>query len=255
MISSTKINMYLRCPRQYWFRYVQDMRVPPAGGLILGRSFHETLKKNFIQKLKTEKDLSHQDLDDIYVDALNKEITENSEIYDDFQLDEAPEVLREDGRKLVKLARVEYTPKIYPKLVEEKIEIKILQYDIQGFLDLVTKENIIHDYKTGKSSMTANIPIFDLQLSLYSFLFKSIYKQQELQQVEAHKVGFIRSKQPKIVHNTTTITQFHFNRLLKLLDYVNQAIAQGFFPPTPSADWMCNPQYCGYCELCKEEDL
>jgi len=52
-ISVTQIKMYLRCPAQYYFRYVLGLKIPPAGALVLGRAVHAGLEHYFAGKLHT----------------------------------------------------------------------------------------------------------------------------------------------------------------------------------------------------------
>jgi hypothetical protein len=36
-ISFTQLNAFLRCPRQYYFRYVLGLRTPPSGAMVQSR--------------------------------------------------------------------------------------------------------------------------------------------------------------------------------------------------------------------------
>ena len=65
-LSFTQISMFLRCPRQYEYRYVQGIKSPPSGALILGRCWHETLDKNYRQKIESDRDLPLGEMQDLF---------------------------------------------------------------------------------------------------------------------------------------------------------------------------------------------
>ena len=71
-LSFTQINMFLRCARQYEFRYIKGLRRPPSGALILGKSWHKAVELNYSQKIQTEKDLPIEDVQDCFSDAFEE---------------------------------------------------------------------------------------------------------------------------------------------------------------------------------------
>ncbi len=53
-ISATQLNMYLRCPAQYKFRYVDGIILPPKSALTKGKAVHRGQEFNYWQQLKKE---------------------------------------------------------------------------------------------------------------------------------------------------------------------------------------------------------
>ena len=49
--------MYLRCPRQYYHRYVEGHKEPPGWAMVAGLSGHEALEMNNLTKIDTGEDL------------------------------------------------------------------------------------------------------------------------------------------------------------------------------------------------------
>ena len=56
-ISVSQIKMFLRCPLQYKYRYIDNLKIPPTGSLLLGSSVHSSLEGNYRQKIETKQDL------------------------------------------------------------------------------------------------------------------------------------------------------------------------------------------------------
>ena len=61
-LSATQLNMFLRCPRQYEFRYIKGFKIPPSGAMVQSRVWHETLEANYKQKVQSDKDLPLSDM-------------------------------------------------------------------------------------------------------------------------------------------------------------------------------------------------
>ena len=56
-ISVSALEMHQRCPKQYEFRYVEGMKIPPGIALIRGKAFHSGVAHNYKQKIESAKDL------------------------------------------------------------------------------------------------------------------------------------------------------------------------------------------------------
>ncbi len=57
-LSYTQLNMFLRCPRQYEYRYVHGLKVPPSGAMVQSRVWHQTVEFNYRQKIHSDRDLA-----------------------------------------------------------------------------------------------------------------------------------------------------------------------------------------------------
>ena len=56
-LSVSQVNMYLRCPLQYMFRYIEGLKLPPKSAMTLGKSIHFGIEGNYRQKIDSHKDL------------------------------------------------------------------------------------------------------------------------------------------------------------------------------------------------------
>jgi len=56
-LSFSQLSMFLRCPRQYEFRYIHGLKIPPSGAMVQSKVRHQTLEQNYRQKIQSSKDL------------------------------------------------------------------------------------------------------------------------------------------------------------------------------------------------------
>src|SRR3989338_2205413 len=71
-LSFTQLNMFLRCPRQYHYRYVLGIRTPASGAMVQSRVWHETVERNYRQKIASHTDLPLEDLQAFYVERFEE---------------------------------------------------------------------------------------------------------------------------------------------------------------------------------------
>ena len=62
----SEIATFLKCPKQWEFRYVQGLKTPPRAALTVGSSVDAAVTHNLIEKLKTGTDLPTQSVLDAY---------------------------------------------------------------------------------------------------------------------------------------------------------------------------------------------
>ncbi|MBI5244050.1 MAG: PD-(D/E)XK nuclease family protein, partial [Elusimicrobia bacterium] len=65
-LSATQIGMFLRCPRQYEFRYMQGLKQPPSGAMVQSKVWHRTVEENYRQKIESAKDLPLPRMEEFY---------------------------------------------------------------------------------------------------------------------------------------------------------------------------------------------
>ncbi len=87
-ISNSQIDTYLRCGRQWAYRYILNLKSPPSGSLTTGSSAHESLALNFEQKKETGNDLAFSDIEGKF-EAEMKERKDETVWEDDLSFDVA----------------------------------------------------------------------------------------------------------------------------------------------------------------------
>lgn len=241
-LSITQIKMYLRCPLQYKFRYVDGLKIPPVSAITLGRSIHSALEINYSQKIKTKQDLPIHQVTDLFSDLWESDVKETI-----FEEDEKPGQVKDEGVGLITTYHNQISPTIQPKVVEKDFELSFqnVDYTLKGKLDLVDNQDIIIDHKTTKRSMPEENINTDLQLTCYSLAYRHALGLKE----KALRFDvMVRTKKPKVQQLTTQRTQADLDRFLKILAYVSKAIKTGIF--YPNENYFCG--ICGYKELCKK---
>jgi RecB family exonuclease len=254
-LSVSRIRMYLRCPRQYEFSYVQGIKIPPSGVLVRGSSFHEALRHNWGTKLVTGEDAPITDLTDIYSDQFANRIKEAR-----LREDEKPGALKDSGIKMVEVYRQERAPQITPVLFEQKVELTLDGGDLfVGVIDLLDSDNYIRDFKTSSKSPNENEVHKDSQLTAYGWCYYN-YTAAEFQEpklpagyaleyaVHNHAAKTDKAK-PRVVPVPTSRTADDINAFAEDIAAVAIGIKAGAFPRNQTG-WHCSPDWCGYWDRC-----
>ncbi len=241
-LSVTQIKMFLRCPLQYKFRYIDGLKIPPTSSLTLGKSVHSALEGNYRQKIETKQDLPAEKMLDLFSDRWEKEVQET--IFDE---DENAGTIKDDGIKLVGIYHGQISPTIQPKLVEKEFNLSFenVNYTLKGIIDLVDVEGTIIDHKTAKRSMMTEDVESNIQLTCYSLAYRSLFGTPEK---ELRFDVMVKTKIPKLQQISTSRTQADIDRFLKVVGYVSKAIQSGLFYPCEDRQ-TCS--WCGYRGICK----
>jgi putative RecB family exonuclease len=242
-ISVSQIKMFLRCPLQYKFRYIDNLKIPPTSSLTLGKSIHSALEGNYRQKIESKQDLPMIQVTNMFADSWESQVKETT-----FSEDEKAGTIKDDGVKMVKVYHDQISPTIQPKLVEKEFNLSFenVRYTLKGIIDLVDSEGTIIDHKTSKRSMVPDEVTSNIQLTCYSLAYRAIFSAEEK---ELRFDVMVRNKTPKIQQIQTTRTQADIDRFLKLMGYVSKAIEQGIFYPCEDRQ-TCS--WCGYRDICKK---
>ena len=246
-LSFTQINMFLRCGRQYEYRYVQGIKRPPSGALILGKSWHMAVEHNYKQKIQTEQDLPLEDVQDCFSDAFDQAFTEEVELNEG----ENPSQLKDTGILVTATHHKIIAPTVQPAEVEKEFNLSLgeeFPFFIKGFWDVIDKNGITADNKSYSKSPAQSDVDKDLQLTLYSTAYRAIYQKIE---PELRLDCIIKTKTPKAVQISSTRTNEDCKWFLGLVEKVAQAIESGIFYPNPN-HYLCSPKWCGYYSRCHE---
>jgi len=244
-ISVTQIKMFLRCPLQYKFRYIDKMKIPPVGAIILGRSIHEGLEENYKQKKETKVDLSIDKVLEMYgsfFDRAGKKEEVNWK-------GELPGRIKDSGVGLIKVYQKEISPTIQPISVEEEfnLEFENVSYTLKGYLDLVDHNKVIRETKTSKRSYPQNSASADIQLTAYNLAYK--YLKKEDPKALCFDV-MVKNKTPKAQSiEAPARTEAELRRFLKLLGAITRAVKAGLFYPCENQQ-ICS--WCGFRVICKK---
>lgn len=248
-LSATQVLMYLRCPLQYFYRYIRGIKIQPSGTMMLGSSVHSTLKENYTQKIESRKDIAIPKLQEFFAADFDKRTHET-----EWAPGEKPGEFKDGGVEIVRAYHTIVSPVTQPVHVEQRwnVEIRDIPKPLLVILDLVDSENKIRDHKVSSRTPNQMIVVQSLQLSLYALAYRLATGKTE------SAVGLdymVRNKKNEVTINRMqgARTVQDLDRAVKLVKNVHKAIeGQNFYPCNPES-WQCSKKWCGYNPLCLKE--
>lgn len=244
-ISPSQINTYLRCPAQYYFRYIKGLIMPPSASLTKGKAVHAGNEFNYRQKIESKTDLPVSRVLDYTASAFDEFAQET-----DFEGKDKGKEL-DSTIQLTKLYHEEVAPSVQPVAVEEKVEVSFdnTEYTLLGYIDVLDDNGNIRDTKTTGRTPSEETIANSLQLSAYSLAHRQLTGKEENSIVLDYLVS---TKQPKLVQFKAKRSQQEIDRFLKIMGIVAHNISCQNFYPNPT-NQLCNPKACGYWNTCKGE--
>jgi hypothetical protein len=247
-LSFTKPSTYLRCPRQYAYKYEQRIEVPSSGAMALGRVWHKTLERNYRQKIASHTDLPLSGMREFFSARLD-ETFQGEEIT--FEPGEKPGKLKDQGIAIVAAHHKAIAPSVKPLLVEERFTVNLgadFPFDLVGVWDLIEQDGSIIDSKSYKRIPSQEDIDEDLQLTCYSLAYRATNGTIE---PELRLDIVTKTATPEAVQRFTKRLNADCRWFLGLVEQVAQAILAEAFFPNPNNSF-CSPRWCGYWNLCRK---
>lgn len=256
-LSASQIGMYLRCPKQYEYRYIKRMVRPPSFALVVGSSVHKSIEMNYISKFKTKKPESK----DVCLDAFDATFEEKKQEVED-DLDQTGKQ-KDRGYEMASahydLVAPTFQPLEAPEL-EFSVSIPGVKRKLYGFMDVIgtpvvsavkkaagKAKRLIMDNKTAKRKYDRLSVEVSMQLTAYDFAHREIFGKK------ADGVGFDimvnKKDETEVQRLVTTREDSEAKRFVEGVQMVDKGINAGVFPPVD------NPQtcsWCGYKDICNK---
>lgn len=245
-LSYTQLNMFLRCPRQYEYRYMRGLKVPPSGAMVQSRVWHETVEFNYRQKIHSDRDLALGEMQEFFVSQFDAALA-SEEVA--LEPGEKPGKLKDQGTAIVAAHHKAVAPAVRPLLVEEHFIVGLgedFPFDLAGVWDLVERDGTIADNKAYSKTPQQEDLDKDLQFTIYALGFRATRGEIE---PGLRMDAIVKTRNPRAVQLHTRRTNGHCRWLLGLIEQVGKAIASGIFYPNPNG-WHCSPKFCGYWDRC-----
>lgn len=273
-LSVSQVNMFRRCPRQYYFRYVKGEIVAPSSALVEGTAVHTGLEVGHRESLRVDRVPV-----DVMLDAYHDTWKEQKQdiVWGE---GETEDVLVDRDQKFLTTYNKDFLHSLYPEvgedgapMVERRFWMTVGECSIPflGFIDLVAENHVIPvigetDKKKKKKKPddpddpgTGELEVIDHKVvgrmiprdRVHSDLQLTAYAAATgLTNVRFH--CFLKTKNPTI----RTIASTRGRRSIRWFEHVVTEIAKsintGLFPPG-SSEWWCSPKWCGYWDLCQKE--
>lgn len=246
-LSATQINMFLRCPRQWAYRYVEHIKTPPSGAMKQSSVWHGAVERNYLQKIETRTDLPLDDMTDFYAESFEQEFEQEQVVLD---AGDTPGKLKDQGIAITKAHHLTIAPTIQPVMVEHKQTLHLgrddFGYDLMIIVDLVDEAGFIRDNKAmGRTPNQSDLDR-DIQLSTYALGYRlTQHKAEAGLKIDA----VIKTKQPKALTMETARSREGLKMHLNTIGHIARAIHAEAFPMNPTG-WWCSQKFCGYWDRC-----
>jgi len=239
-LSKSQIEKYLRCPKQYYYSYIEGLPYVPSEDMAVGQVFSVLMQDYNLRKSGKEFELETEIVKTVDEKLdFQKVLSTAKKCFNAYMIKLQQEKLDD---YMVLEAEESYIFEV------EGIEIMIIPDMIKS--NYQTMEDVIVDYKTtGRLKFTEDNLKFDIQTSLYS-LGKGIEK------VEIHEVTRPRTKKEVIDCNITSVTKTpsQIEDTMSMVFHVAKGISAGDFPKCLYGGWECSEKYCAYWNLCRGKE-
>jgi putative RecB family exonuclease len=249
-LSASQINLYLLCSLKYRFQYVDELRRPfRPSALALGASVHAALAWFHQQMLKgngaTLEKVWKIFEADWYAQGLDTEI-----LCDGSQTEAGLNIL---GKELLRVYLARPETKVRGAEVPFTVPLKNpangdqLEVNLEGFIDLITADEAIVEFKTSSQAMTSLDAANQLQLTAYSYAYEMLFRRPA---AALRIVDLVKAKKPRMVVLETVRTKADHERFFWLAKEVLSGIrSRVFFPRT--GFWCRDCEYAQQCRAWK----
>ncbi len=263
-LSVSQVEQYLRCPQQYYRRYILGQRRPPGVAMVQGTGVHAALETGY-RHVITEKTVPKLDMVlSSYSDSMDKGLAEEVVWSDDEDAGEAakdPGALKDQGVGLLTKWHTDKLPNVHPQSAEKSFITSFGDVPIVGRIDLIDRIDLPAD-PAGESSLVEMHPMLDAVVD--SKVVGKTYPKGRVDaslqlSLYAHATGlprqrydfYCKTKVPKLAEVSTTRDAQQIRWAVSVFNQVANAISAGSFPPTAPDSWICSPKWCGYHAQCR----
>ncbi len=238
-VSHSQISLWDMCPRKWEFRYIQKLREPGSGNLILGGCYHDTLEAYFKAKLYHNQELDFDMLYDVFVTAWAKSVGNSWDI----EWGKTTENAAKDmGLNLVSAYIDDVGPSIVPIMVEKTLDLKLENVSFTLRLDLINDVGAVIDHKTSARAYTQERIDKDMQASATAYALGKpiVFYNHVAIKSSAHRIQILKS------FRTREDINWWISKATAIVYHMQSGIA-----PPHEDGWWCAPLYCGYYDACR----
>jgi hypothetical protein len=257
--SYSQLDMLTRCGQQWYYRYEEGLKIPPASRMLVGRAVDHSVNADMREKIDSGELLPDDAIQDIARDGLEREWQKTGV--------ELEEDEKELGVRKVKGLAIDRSvtlaghhhgaiaPSVEPEHVQRRFDIDIEGYDVTlvGYLDIDEGQKAVRDTKTTRKSPSPADMEQSTQVTTYA-LAKQVLdggapdavKLDYLIDRSANKTD----KTPKHKTFVSTRGPDDFQPLLNRIERALEVIESGIIMPAPAGAWWCSRNWCGYFNIC-----
>lgn len=248
-LSASRINQYMRCPQQWYYRNALGLKAQPAGAAILGSAFHKAIETNYREKMLSREDMAVADVLDVFSTEFDEASPEA--VWYNETVGEA----KDSGVRLLTEYHETVSPKTQPLTVERHFKVNLaddkgddLHWHLEGTMDLLTESWVVIDTKTTSRRISKPRDEHVLQLACYCAAVRAISKQVEAGAAVDYAV---RGNNPVVLRLPVEHRHAAIDYFWALLPKVAAAIEAEIWTPN-RANFLCSRKWCGYWPLCEQ---
>lgn len=246
-LSPSALEMYLRCPMQFYWRYIEGRMEPPGVAMITGTSGHAALEVNNRNKIAKGDDLPTAQVLECFQDTF----ADKSKEIEDWG-DETKDRVIASVVPGLRCYMEEDAPNVRPTGVEQPFQIDADGLPIFGFIDLTTDKNAVMDYKfVGTKSPYLQRPTLDKSVQLTTYYAATGH--EDVGYFAIVKPGN-QKKDPSPGESRKMLSRRGPNDWLYAKElYLSAArgISAGAFPLCGTGNFLCSERFCGFWHRCK----
>lgn len=253
-IHQSHLGMYARCAKQFEFRYIEKMILPPGIAARRGSAVHRTADDNYKNKIITGQDKPLEEMQETTRDEYVRLVRDKGVFISKKKApgkDEQKKLIDEGLDQAISATVVfhdEIAPSTIPKMSEENFTADVgLPLQLGGTVDLIDSDDRIVDLKVMKRKNQAWADS-EIQPTFYSVLYQARFDKWP----KAFLYDLIIPNK-KMVHDQleTKRNDEDVKRLFARIEIFLRALEKGLFPPADPGHWICSSDYCGYHQICK----
>jgi len=263
-ISFSAVSMYLKCPRQYYYKYVRAEKPQHVTDhMLFGIAVHKAVAGFYAYFKETGEllgaDKLQADFEAIFEGVCKKPRYPVKWARNKDGSEKTQEQWREQGVNMVRVFAEEAQPK---RIVAIELPFMIALLNprtgeelpnLVGAIDLIEldDEGQIHvsDLKTAAKNWGKNDIEQDLQTSLYTFVLRELGIIKDSDTINVRVDVLTKTKTPKLHLHHSVRLAWDRQRIQQLIADVHHAIESKVFHVKPS--WMCGG--CQFREVCDSE--
>jgi hypothetical protein len=256
------MNTFYRCGRQWYFRYIRDIKSRPAGAVVVGKGGHKCLEVNFKHKLEVKEDLPLPEFMGTWEEQYDRWMDQDidwsevpANVFKDRFLGSKGTTLTRSKEGLLPVIHKDYLPEKVPVLIEHKFTLDVeygkLKIPVTGIIDLLDEGGVVRDYKFTKADKwkdgvkSDQFTIYGMALEAEGKKVKGYSLDNMVHATATPKVGEHRTKRLKSDRERVTMEIIQFKRQLDLLGE-----EEWRYPMASPMSYTCSKEYCGYWDYC-----
>jgi hypothetical protein len=270
-LSASQVSMYLRCGKQYEFRYIDNIVAPPGIAMIKGTAVHRGLEAYYKERMNGATPLTPTQVVEFCVMTLEDEAKTQ-------ELD-MPGALKDQTIVEITNAASPYVEHVAHLITPVAVEQE-LRYEancgvaLLGYLDLVREptqieleanlpdENHLCDYKISGKKWSADKLQNDLQFNIYSLatgiadieihnMTPGPKKPKQHKTIPADYLADVQDITDNIRIVRNKFDGSEYEHVENIIENVAGGITKGVFMPCSPDGWVCSATWCGYWKLCR----